>query len=166
MSQLSAKRHYSFLDSLKFSQDSDNTLQQAVEIWVNNRIDDSTDKPTNKTVIYVPCWKSCVVSMGLSSVLGDIRHPTHREYKISKVTIETGESTVICISRWLLHQFIIYLNSYMPFKCARMKFGTILSYTGINILVCLSWALSAISFSSHACESYTPVLQTNAALMA
>ena len=94
--------------------------------------------------------------MGLSSILGGIRHPTHREYKISKVTIETGESIVICLSRWLLHQFIIYINSYMSFKCAHMKFGTILNYTGIDILSCLSWALSAISFSSHACEYYKP----------
>ena len=47
------KTHCSILHSLKSSQNSDNTLQQAVEISVNKHNDDSTDTLTNKTVIYV-----------------------------------------------------------------------------------------------------------------
>ena len=43
------------------------------------------------------------------------------------------------------------LNSYMSYKCVH-----ILYRTGIDILVSLSWALSAIPFSSNTCESHTP----------
>jgi len=44
--------------------------------------------------------------------------------------------------RWLLHQLIGYLDSYMLCKCVRMKFGTILYRKGVDVLVSLSWALS------------------------
>ena len=40
-----------------------------------------------------------------------------------------------------------------------MKFGIILYSTGIDILVSLSWALSAVPFSSYTCETYTPTIK-------
>ena len=40
-----------------------------------------------------------------------------------------------------------------------MKFGTILYSTGIDILVSLSWALSAKASSSYTCETHTPTIK-------
>ena len=159
------KTHCSILDSMKSSQ-ADNTLEQAVEMWVNKHNDNSTDKLTKailKTVIYVAnqllVGKAVLLPWACQVFLDayDIQHTG--SIKSAKVTIETGESTVIFTSRWLLHQLIIYLNSYMSYKCVHMKFGTILYSTGIDILVSLSWALSAVPFSSYTCETYTPTIK-------
>ena len=60
----------------------------------------------------------------------------------AKVTVETGDSTVILSSRWPLHQLIEHLNYCMSYKCVHMKFGTILYRKGVDLLVSFSWALS------------------------
>ena len=161
------KTHCSILESLKSSQSSDdNTLQQAVEKWVNKHNDDCTDKLTKailKAVTYVAnhllVEKALLLPWACQVFLEayDVQHTG--SIKSAKITIETGESTVMFTSRWLLHQLIIYLNSYMPYKCVHMKFGTILYRTGIDILVSLSWALSAVPFSSQTHEAHTPTIK-------
>ena len=66
--------------------------------------------------------------------------------KSVKLILEFDESVVTFSSRWLLDQLIVYLNCYMLYKCVHMKFGTILYRKGIDPLVSLSWALSAITY--------------------
>ena len=61
--------------------------------------------------------------------------------KSTRVTIETGESKLLFSGKWLLHQLISYLNSYMLYKCVHKKFGTVLYRKGGDILASLSWAL-------------------------
>ena len=160
------KTHCSILDSLKSSQSSNDSLQQAVEKWVSNHNDDCTDKLTkaiHKAVIYVAnqllVEKAVLLPWACQVFLEayDIQHTG--SIKSAKITIETGESTVMFTSRWLLHQLIIYLNSYMSYKCVHMKFGTVLYRTGIDIMVSLSWALSAIPFSNQTYEAYTPTIK-------
>ena len=50
--------------------------------------------------------------------------------------------------KWLLHQLIEYLNSYMLYKCVHMKFGTILYRKGADVLVSLSWVFQSLSQDS------------------
>ena len=52
----------------------------------------------------------------------------------TKVTIETGDSSVMFTSIWLLHQLIKYLNSYMLYKCVHKKFSIILYHKSIEVL--------------------------------
>ena len=93
----SYKTHSSILDSLKSSQDSDNTLQQAVEIWVNKHNDNSTDKLTTKAILKTVIYFANQLLVG-KAVLAcqvfleayDIQHTG--SIKSAKVTIETGEA--------------------------------------------------------------------------
>ena len=59
-----------------------------------------------------------------------------------QVSLVVGDSTAQFSSRWLLHQFITFLDVCMMHKCIRMKFGTVLFRKGGDILTALSWALS------------------------
>ena len=157
------KMHCSILDSLRSPQGSDNMLQQSIEKWVNkHKHNESTDKLTKavlKTVIYVAnqllVEKAVLLPWACQVFLDayDIQHTG--SIKSAKVTIETGDSSIMFKSEWLLHQLITYLNCYMSYKCVHMRFGTILYRKGIDIMVSLSWALSAIPFPNHTCEPYT-----------
>ena len=63
--------------------------------------------------------------------------------------LELGESIVQFSSRWLLHQLIVYLNSYMLYKCTHKKFGIMLYRKGIDVLLSLSWALGSQEATVH-----------------
>ena len=43
----------------------------------------------------------------------------------SQLYLEVGDSEVQFSSRWLLHQLIVYLHSYMRYKCIHKRFGVI-----------------------------------------
>ena len=61
--------------------------------------------------------------------------------KSARVSIDTGDSCLLFSAKWLLNELI----THMSYKCVHMKFGTILYCRGIDLLVSLSWALSANS---------------------
>ena len=129
-------------------------LRQAVEEWIHKYNNVSTDKLTKavlKTVIYVAnqflLGKAVLLPWACQVFLQAYEIQHIGSIKSARVILETGESSVIFSSRWLLHQLITYLNSYMLYKCVHMKFGTILYHKGADILVSLSWALGAIPFS-------------------
>ena len=46
-------------------------------------------------------------------------------------------------SRWLLYQLITHLDCYMMHKCVHKKLWTVLYRQGGDVIVALSWALSA-----------------------
>ena len=136
-------------------------LRQAVEKWIHKYNNESTDKLTKailKTVIYVAnqflVEKAVLLPWACQVFLQSYEIQHTGSIKSARVTLETGEGSVTFSSRWLLHQLIIYLNSYMLYKCVHMKFGTIPYRKGVDILVSLSWALSAIPFSEG--ETYAP----------
>ena len=60
-----------------------------------------------------------------------------------QVTLDVGDSSVKFTSSWLLHQLITHLDDYMMHKCVHKKLGTVLYRQGGDVIVALSWALSA-----------------------
>ena len=67
----------------------------------------------------------------------------HMEFNIRSINLQVGDGSVQFSPRWLLYQLIAHLDSYMMHKCAHNKFGTVLYRKEGNVLVALSWALSA-----------------------
>ena len=60
-----------------------------------------------------------------------------------QVTLDVGGSSVKFTSSWLIHQLITHLDDYMMHKCVHKKLGTVLYRQGGDVIVALSWALSA-----------------------
>ena len=61
----------------------------------------------------------------------------------SQLYLGVGDSEVQFSSRWLLHQLIVYLHSYMRYKCIHKMFGIVLYRNGGDLLQSLSWALGS-----------------------
>ena len=59
----------------------------------------------------------------------------------SQLYLEVGDSEVQFSSRGLLHQLIVYLHSYMRYKCIHKRFDVILYRNGGDLLQTLSWEL-------------------------
>ena len=147
------KTHCSIIESFKSQHGSDTMLQHSIHEWVSKKTDDNTDRLTKAildTVIYVANNLLLGKSVLLPWASKVFLHAYDAEYtscitSTPRVSIVTGESCLSFSGKWLLHQLILYLNSYMLYKCMHMKFGTILYRKGIDVLVSLSWALSAQS---------------------
>ena len=77
----------------------------------------------------------------------------------SQLYLEVGDSEVQFSSRWLLHQLIVYLHSYMRYKCIHKKFGIVLYRNGGDLLQSLSWALGS-KCQTHSSENSFEPLQT------
>ena len=77
----------------------------------------------------------------------------------SQLYLEVGDSEVQFSSRWLLHQLIVYLHSYMRYKCIHKKFGIILYRNGGDLLQSLSWALGS-KCQTHSSENSFEPLKT------
>ena len=97
-------------------------------MWVNEHNDDSTGKLTKaifKTVMYVVnqllVGKAVLLPWACQVFLEAYDIQYTGSIKSAKVTMEIGQSNIIFTSRWLLHQLIIYLNSYMSYKCVHMN---------------------------------------------
>ena len=86
------------------------------------------------------------------SKYGTVRNP-------SQLYLEVGDSEVQFSSRWLLHQLIVYLHSYMRYKCIHKKFGIVLYRNGGDLLQSLSWALGS-KCQTHSSENSFEPLQT------
>ena len=128
-------------------------LQHSICEWVSKQTDDHADGLTKailETVIYVANNLLLGKAVLLPWASKVFLHAYDAEYtscitSAPRVSIVTGESSLLFSGKWLLHQLIPYLNPYMLYKCVHMKFGTILYRKGIDVLVSLSWALSAQS---------------------
>ena len=64
---------------------------------------------------------------------------THsRVEQASELVLEVDNTLVKFTSRWLLHQLILYLNSFMEYKCEHRRIGTVLFRKGGNLFTSLS----------------------------
>ena len=167
------KTHCLIIESLKSPHGSDTSLKQAINQWVDQYDDGNTDKLTKatlQTVIYVANHllqeKAVLLPWACKVFLKSYESEYAGSVTSAKVTVETGDGTVIFSARWLLHKLIEYLNCYMLCKCVHMKFGTILYRKGVDVLVSLSWALSTQSTSQECSDEdhncvHRPVIEDN-----
>ena len=116
---------------------------------MTSRLNDTTDTLTKailQTVIYVANHllqeQAILLPWACKVFLQSYKPENATTLTSEKVTVQTRDSMVTFSGRWLLHQLIGYLDSYMLCKCVHMKFGTILYRRGVDVLVSLSWALS------------------------
>ena len=144
--------HCSIIESLKSPHGSDTELQQSIEEWVSKYNDDNTNKLTKailEAVIYVArnllMEKAILLPWACKVFLQAYDTEFAGSIKSAQVKIDIGDSCLLFTSKWLLNELITHLNSYMLYKCVHMKFGTILYRRGVDLLVSLSWALSANS---------------------
>ena len=169
----SYKTHCLIIESLKSPHGNDTSLKQATDQWVDQYNDGNTDKLTKatlQTVIYVANHllqeKAVLLPWACKVFLKSYESEYAGSVTSAKVTVETGDGTVIFSARWLLHKLIEYLNCYMLYKCVHMKFGTILYRKGVDVLVSLSWALSTQSTSQECSDEdhncvHGPVIEDN-----
>ncbi len=78
------------------------------------------------------------------------------------VVLENSESTVNFMHKWLLHLLIIYLQSYMKYKCVVRKIGTVIYPRDGDLLVCLSKALHQENKQEYQYTVVQPPLQDQA----
>jgi len=140
----------------------DEMLAKAIETW------EGTTKTHNVSKLTIAVVKSVLfVAKHLlqqkALLLPHVCHVFLEAYGVNimednksvQLTLEVEESSVQFSSRWLLHQLIFYLNTFMMHKCVHMKFGTILFRKGGDMLVALSWALGSSQSTPQWCESNT-----------
>ena len=142
------------METLK-STGTDDMLKHDIEKWVNKYNEPNTNNVTTAilaAVIYVAneLLVQKAVSLPWACHVFWESYNDHHAYidsiKSVKLILEFDESVVTFSSRWLLDQLIVYLNCYMLYKRVHMKFGIMLYRKGIDPLVSLSWALSAITY--------------------
>ena len=146
------RTHCSIIESLTTPHGSNAALQQSIEEWVSKYNDNTTDQLTKailEVVIYVAhkllMEKAVLLPWACWVFLQAYDTEFSGRIKSAQVTVDTGDSCLLFSSKWLLNQLITHLNTYMLYKCVHMKFGTILYRRGVDLLVSLSWALSANS---------------------
>ena len=159
------KTHCSIIKSLKSPHGSNTQLQQSIEEWVSKYNDENSDKLTKailEAVIYVArnllMDKAILLPWACKVFLQAYDTELIGSIKSTRVSIDTGDSCLLFTGKWLLNELITHLNPYMLYKCVHMKFGTILYRKGGDLLVTLSWALSAnIPFEDTSVKHITPV---------
>ena len=118
------KTHCLIIESLKSPHGSDATLKQAIDQWVNKYNNENIDTLTKailETVIYIAnnllLEKAVLLPWACKVFLQSYAEYGYTSCITSaKVTIETRDSSVMFSGKWLLHQLIEYLNSYMKVK--------------------------------------------------
>ena len=152
------KVHCNIIKSLESQQNgSDNMLHDSIEIW-KHTAENTTELVTKATlaaVMYVAkhlLQKKAVLLPWACRIFLQVYNINYTGSVNSvELCLELGESNVRFSSRWLLHQLIVYLDSYMLYKCVHKKFGTILFCKGVDVLISLSWALGMLDTT----ESYS-----------
>ena len=137
------KMHCSLIKSLESAQKgSDDMLNDAIELWtttINNDDIDALTRSVLAAVLYVAKQllqnKAVLLPWVCHVFLQAYGYGDTGEINSSNLYIEIGEGNVQFSSRWLLHQLIVYLNSYMLYKCVHKKFGTILYCVGNNVCI-------------------------------
>ena len=147
------KMHCTIIKSLESVQHgSDDMLSSAIEVWTATMENDNNDTLTRSVlaaVLYVAKQllenKAVLLPWVCQIFLQAYGIEDTAETNSSQLYLESGEGNVQFSSRWLLHQLIVYLDSYMLYKCIHKKFGTILFHKGVDVLIILSWALGTLS---------------------
>ena len=170
------KIHSSIIESLKSPNGRDAMLKEVIDQWITKYNSKNTDKLTKAILETVICvanhllLQKAVLLPWACNVFLQSYEQSAVSCTSTKVTIETGDSSVMFTSKWLLYQLIKYLNSYMLYKCVHKKFGTILYCKGIDVLVSLSWAPSSQSLpqdsphDEHTCGDATKLTDNKAVL--
>ena len=142
--------HCKIINSIKCEQiGSDEMLAKCIAEWEARKLAHNTDRLTSailSSVLFVAKHllpHKAVLLPWVCSVFLQAYGITHTgDIKSAQIVVEVGDGSVNFSSRWLLHQLIIYLDTFMAHKCMHMKFGTILYRKGADMLATLSWALS------------------------
>ena len=129
---------------------SDEMLQKSIKEWEATKEDSKTDHLTKaivSSVIYVAqhllVQKALLLPWVCQVFLDVYGIQPSEDTNTVQVTLDVGDSSVKFTSRWLLHQLITHLDGYMIHKCVHKKLGTVLYRQGGDVIVALSWALSA-----------------------
>ena len=148
--------NFSVIKSLEREQNGlDDTLADSTAIW-KHTCDNTADPATKATVaavLYVAkhllVRKAVLLPWACRTFLKVYGLTNIGNVNLVELTLELGETLVQFLSRWLLHQLIVYLESYLLYKCVHKKNGTILYRAVLDPMISLSRALSAMETSNN-----------------
>ena len=138
---------------------SDQQLQEDIDFW-SGKYNNTTEEPTRSTlhtVITVANYllQNRALLLPVSSKLFISSYSSDSSQ--TDINLDLGDYTIKFSSRWLLNQLIVYLHTYMDYKCIHRKYGTVLFRKNGNLLHSLSWALGTYQDSNTSeVESFLP----------
>ena len=141
--------HCSVIKSLEREQNGSD--DDSIAIWKHTceNTADTVTKPTVAAVLYVAKHLLVGKAPWVCRIFLESYGLTDSGNVNSLVlSLELGETSVQFSSRWLLHQLIVYLESYLLYKCVHKKIGTVLYHSGVDPIISLSWALSTLQASN------------------
>ena len=144
--------HCSVIKSLEREQNGSD--DDSIAIWKHTceNTADTVTKPTVAAVLYVAkhllVGKAVLLPWVCTIFLESYGWTDSGNVNSLELSLELGETSVQFSSRWLLHQLIVYLESYLLYKCVHKQIGTILYRSGVDPIISLSWALSTLQASN------------------